>query len=83
MKLVEPQKDAIYLHPGDEGTIVDWEDNGAVVVFDGGSRKWIEKPQHLDLAYATTIHKSQGGEFSNVFVVLSKYMPQCLESVYT
>ena len=83
VKLVEPQKDAIYLHPGDEGTIVDWEDNGAVVVFDGGSRKWIEKPQHIDLAYATTIHKSQGGEFSNVFVVLSKYMPQCLESVYT
>ena len=74
----------------EEGTIVRWlwKDNegrsGALVRFDSGSLELMERPGDIDLAYATTIHKGQGGEFLNVLVVLCNIpVSQSSESVYT
>ena len=73
----------------EEGTIVRWlwkdnEGSGALVRFDSGSLELMERPGDIDLAYATTIHKGQGGEFLNVLVVLCNIpVSQSSESVYT
>ncbi|WP_256003492.1 ATP-dependent DNA helicase [Pedobacter deserti] len=34
--------------------------------------KWVDKEEHFDLAYAITVHKSQGSDFRNVFLVIPK-----------
>ena len=34
--------------------------------------------EHVDLAYALTVHKSQGSEFENVIIVLPKDQPGML-----
>ena len=78
------EKHGDFLLSGDEGTILDWVDDGAEIKFDNGYQGVLEKPQQIALSYASTIHKSQGAEFSNIFVVLSHRMIcQCLESIYT
>ena len=51
-----------------------------IITFDDG--KIIEYPftsvEDLDLAYAITVHKSQGSEFSYVVIPLSTYMPMLM-----
>jgi ATP-dependent exoDNAse (exonuclease V) alpha subunit len=34
--------------------------------------KWVDKEEHFDLAYAITVHKSQGSDFRNVFMIIPK-----------
>lgn len=73
-----------HLSADDEGTIIGWTQNGATIRFDNGYEDVIEKPQQIAHSYAVTIHKGQGAEFSNVFVVLSHLeCCQSLESIYT
>lgn len=58
---IEPVKDS-------DGTVQ------AVVEFNGDGKEHIytsENVRELDLAYCTTIHKSQGSEYQNVLIVLS------------
>ncbi|MFM9328010.1 AAA family ATPase [Paenibacillus mesotrionivorans] len=46
--------------------------------------KWIDNEDNFDLAYAITVHKSQGSDFENVFLVIPrKYALLSKELIYT
>jgi len=54
---------------GDIGTVVELEDATITVDFDGAKKQYTRYDlRSLKLAYAMTIHKSQGGEFPAVIV---------------
>lgn len=54
---------------GDIGTVVELEDATLAVDFDGAKKQYTRYDlRSLKLAYAMTIHKSQGGEFPAVIV---------------
>ena len=62
------------IYNGDVGYIfdIDYEDKYVGFETDDGRRFWLspEKYQNLQLAYALTIHKSQGSEYKNVLLAL-------------
>jgi exodeoxyribonuclease V alpha subunit len=62
------------IYNGDVGYIfdIDYEDKYVGFETDDGRRFWLspEKYQNLQLAYALTIHKSQGSEYRNVLLAL-------------
>ncbi len=54
---------------GDIGTVVDFDETFMTVDFDGAVKKYKRfDVRALQLAYAMTIHKSQGGEFPAVLI---------------
>ncbi len=54
---------------GDIGTVIELEDATLTVDFDGAAKQYTRYDlRALKLAYAMTIHKSQGGEFPAVIV---------------
>jgi exodeoxyribonuclease V alpha subunit len=56
---------------GDAGRIVGADREGLVVVFDGRRVPWtFDELSSLELAYALTVHKSQGSEYAAVVLVL-------------
>lgn len=64
---------------GDIGMIAAVKDQALIVEIRNEYYK-IEKDmiEHVDLAYALTVHKSQGSEFENVIIVLPKDQPGML-----
>ncbi|MBO6621026.1 MAG: exodeoxyribonuclease V subunit alpha [Balneola sp.] len=64
------------LSNGEIGRCILLEDNSLVVKFSDDKEVKISELQNFSLAYAITIHKSQGSEFKNVSVFLSdKFNP--------
>jgi exodeoxyribonuclease V alpha subunit len=58
---------------GDIGIIKDINSGGIVVDFDGCSVTFNDEDNHiLTLAYATTVHKSQGSEFKLIIMVVMR-----------
>ena len=58
---------------GDVGKMVDSDGDNLTVDFDGTVVEFTREESHfLDLAYATTIHKSQGSEYKVVLMILSE-----------
>jgi exodeoxyribonuclease V alpha subunit len=56
---------------GDIGYLRSFAKNGAVVEFDGRLVEWaFEELLYLDLAYAITVHKSQGSEYPAALFIL-------------
>ena len=70
------------IYNGDMGIVdsIHTQERYMIITFDDG--KIIEYPftsvEDLDLAYAITVHKSQGSEFSYVVIPLSTYMPMLM-----
>ena len=70
------------IYNGDMGVVdsIHTAERYMVITFDDG--KVIEYPftsvEDLDLAYAITVHKSQGSEFSYVIIPVSAYMPMLM-----
>ena len=70
------------IYNGDIGIIntIHTDDRYMIITFDDG--KTVEYPfsnlDELDLAYAITVHKSQGSEFSYVIIPVSAYMPMLM-----
>lgn len=70
------------IYNGDMGIVnsIHNEDKYMIITFDDG--KIVEYPfsgaDELDLAYAITVHKSQGSEFSYVIIPVSSYMPMLM-----
>lgn len=58
---------------GAPGVITDIDDNGILIQFNNDNMIYIERENFSDinLSYALTIHKSQGGEYSNVIILLT------------
>ena len=58
---------------GEVGTVISGNEEGLLVSMNGGEVVYPEdKVENLNLAYATTIHKSQGSEYSAVILPVSK-----------
>lgn len=78
----EKGENGVGIYNGDMGTVdsIHTEARYMIITFDDG--KIIEYPftsvEDLDLAYAITVHKSQGSEFSYVVMPLSTYMPMLM-----
>lgn len=78
----ENGEDGVGIYNGDMGTVdsIHTQERYMIITFDDG--KIIEYPftsvEDLDLAYAITVHKSQGSEFSYVVIPLSTYMPMLM-----
>lgn len=78
----ENGEDGVGIYNGDMGTVdsIHMQERYMIITFDDG--KIIEYPftsvEDLDLAYAITVHKSQGSEFSYVVIPLSTYMPMLM-----
>lgn len=69
---------------GDLGTVVDFGDKSIVVDFDGAQKTYERyHARHLQLAYAMTIHKSQGGEFPAVVVPVFRSRMWTANLLYT
>ena len=68
------------VYNGDIGIIESMDDSGVVVFFDDERRVVYDDVmlQDLELAYAMTIHKSQGSEFSTVVLALLPGPPQMM-----
>lgn len=79
---MESGEKGVGVYNGDMGVIntIHSEDKYMVVAFDDG--KIVEYPfsglEELDLAYAITVHKSQGSEFLCTIIPLSVYMPMLM-----
>lgn len=64
-------ENAPYAANGEVGDLIRFTDQGAVVDFGGGMVEVSDKElSAMSLAYATTVHKSQGSEYSIVIVSL-------------
>ena len=78
----ENGEDGVGIYNGDMGIVdsIHTQERYMIITFDDG--KIIEYPftsvEDLDLAYAITVHKSQGSEFSYVVIPLSTYMPMLM-----
>jgi len=60
------------IHNGDIGTIVELKEKSLVVLFDGAEEPIeLTDLENLQLAYAITVHKSQGSEANNIIMVFS------------
>lgn len=73
------KEDGVGVYNGDIGilTSIDLGLGEIVVVFDGREAQYTpEDAQDLELAYAVTVHKSQGSEFPAVIVPVSGVVPQ-------
>ncbi|MBQ6624308.1 MAG: ATP-binding domain-containing protein, partial [Clostridia bacterium] len=70
------------IYNGDMGVInsIHEQDRYMVITFDDG--KVVEYPfidvEDIDLAYAITVHKSQGSEFGYVVIPVFSYMPMLM-----
>lgn len=58
------------LSNGEIGICIRLEDNSFVVNFEDGKEVKISELHNFSLAYAITIHKSQGSEFNRVYIFL-------------
>ena len=78
----EKGETGVGVYNGDMGTVdsIHTQERYMIITFDDG--KIIEYPftsvEDLDLAYAITVHKSQGSEFSYVVMPISSYMPMLM-----
>lgn len=66
--------------------LVNYGKNGSKYLFSERTKamEWIDDEENFDLAYAITVHKSQGSDFENVFLVIpQKYALLSKETVYT
>lgn len=78
----EKGEKGVGIYNGDMGTVdsINISERYMIITFDDG--KVIEYPftsvEDLDLAYAITVHKSQGSEFSYVIMPVSAYMPMLM-----
>ena len=78
----EKGEKGVGIYNGDMGTVdsINISERYMIITFDDG--KIIEYPftsvEDLDLAYAITVHKSQGSEFSYVIMPVSAYMPMLM-----
>ena len=74
------REEGIGIYNGDIGVIESIGDDGVLVYFDDDRRVTYDEAmlQDLELAYAMTIHKSQGSEFPTVVLALLPGPPQMM-----
>jgi exodeoxyribonuclease V alpha subunit len=60
------------VYNGDIGRVIGLDKFRYMVLLDGGTNPVMAKREELDLAYAITVHKSQGSEYAVVILVLHK-----------
>ena len=89
-KIIQTDNDYIKeVFNGEIGTIADIQDGRVIIDFPQNTPSRItytrQELSHIDLAYAITIHKSQGSEFDNVLIVFGDTHAHFLtkELVYT
>ena len=77
---MEREEEGIGIYNGDIGVIESIGDDGVLVYFDDDRRVTYDEAmlQDLELAYAMTIHKSQGSEFPTVVLALLPGPPQMM-----
>ncbi len=75
--LIEQNDYQLGIHNGDIGSC-QWSDNGWQIVFDDGRTLPVEQllTEKYSLAFAITIHKSQGSEYAHVDIVLDTFDAQ-------
>ena len=76
----EREEEGLGIYNGDIGVIESIGDEGVLVYFDDDRRVLYDETmlQDLELAYAMTIHKSQGSEFPTVVLALLPGPPQMM-----
>ncbi len=76
----QKEEEGLGVYNGDIGIIESIEENSLTVLFDDERRVEYDEAmlQDLELAYAMTIHKSQGSEFSTVVLALLPGPPQMM-----
>ena len=77
---MEREEEGVGIYNGDIGVIESIGDDGVLVYFDDDRRVTYDEAmlQDLELAYAMTIHKSQGSEFPTVVLALLPGPPQMM-----
>ena len=77
---LDGKQEGVGVYNGDIGTIEMIEPEGVTVVFDGERRATYKNPmlEELELAYAVTVHKSQGSEFPVVVMPIFHGVPRLM-----